>query len=300
MAKPLRIFWLHALTPLHVGTGQGVGFIDLPVMREKATGWPLVPGSAVKGVRRDAADDGNTDKSLFKAAFGQADPGEGESEQDNAGSLVFTDARLVCLPVRSLLGTFAWVTAPLVLQRLRRNLEAAGEAEELPKKFDIGGEQAHIAEKPFSVLGSEDGKVYLEDLDFPTKSCSTAQSWAEKLAEWIFPGDATWQALFIERFVVLPNDSFNFLCGTATEVNARIRIDQQTKTVAGGALWYEESLPAETILAGMVWCDRVLPKDTATPEDLLGTYCSGELKLQIGGKATIGKGRVRCLFSGGS
>jgi len=299
MTKPLRIYWLHALTPLHVGAGQGVGFIDLPIMREKATNWPLVPGSAVKGVRRDAADDGNADK-VFKAAFGQADPGEGESEQDNAGSLVFTDARLVCLPVRSLLGTFAWVTAPLVLQRLRRDLEAAGQTGELPEEFDIGGEQAHIAGNPSSVLGIDGGKIYLEDLDFAAKNCPTAQSWAKKLAEWIFPDDATWQKLFIERFAVLPNDSFNFLCGTATEVNARIRIAQQTKTVAGGALWYEESLPAETILAGMVWCDRVFPKDAAKPEDLLATYCNGELKLQIGGKATIGKGRIRCLFTGGS
>ena len=299
MTKPLRIFWLHALTPLHVGTGQGVGFIDLPVMRERATNWPLVPGSAVKGVRRDAADDGNADKVLFKAAFGQADPGEGESERDNAGSLVFTDARLICLPVRSLLGTFAWVTAPLALQRLWRDLEAAGKAGELPKAFDMQG-QAHLAQEPSSVLRSEDDKVYLEDLDFPAHPCPVAQTWGKTLAEWIFPGDAIWQNLFIERFAVLPNDSFNFLCGTATEVNARIRIDQQTKTVAGGALWYEESLPAETILAGMVWCDRVFPKDATTLEDLLATYCSGELKLQIGGKATIGKGRIRCLFTGGS
>jgi CRISPR type III-B/RAMP module RAMP protein Cmr4 len=47
------MYWLHAITPTHVGTGTGAGFIDLPIMREKTTGWPLIPGSAIKGVRRD-------------------------------------------------------------------------------------------------------------------------------------------------------------------------------------------------------------------------------------------------------
>jgi CRISPR-associated protein Cmr4 len=60
-----------------------------------------------------------------------------------------------------------------------------------------------------------------------------------------------------------------------------------------GALWYEESVPAESILAGVVWCDRVYPKDApVTPEKLLSTYCK-TVSLQIGGKATVGKGRVR-------
>ena len=26
-----RIYWLHAISPTHVGTGRGVGYIDLPV-----------------------------------------------------------------------------------------------------------------------------------------------------------------------------------------------------------------------------------------------------------------------------
>ncbi len=49
-----RIVLLHALTPLHAGIGQGVGAIDLPIARDVATNRPLVPGSSVKGVLRDA------------------------------------------------------------------------------------------------------------------------------------------------------------------------------------------------------------------------------------------------------
>src|SRR5579862_8429085 len=96
--KPLiQMYWIHALTPIHAGAGAGMGFIDLPIMREKTTGWPILPGTAVKGVVAD--DGGNADErkkdSIRRAAFGIA-----ESSQDgygsHTGSLVFSDARLVC------------------------------------------------------------------------------------------------------------------------------------------------------------------------------------------------------------
>ena len=45
-----KIYWLHAITPLHVGAGRGLGYIDMPIAREKVTSWPYVPGSSIKGV----------------------------------------------------------------------------------------------------------------------------------------------------------------------------------------------------------------------------------------------------------
>ena len=119
------MFWIHALTPLHVGAGRGVGYIDLPILREKVTNLPLVPGSAIKGVFADkhsATDEKRQSDPIFRAAFGISDPRGGAEAGANSGSLVFSDARLVCLPVRSLYGTFAWCTSPLILQRLHRDL----------------------------------------------------------------------------------------------------------------------------------------------------------------------------------
>ena len=50
------------------------------------------------------------------------------------------------------------------------------------------------------------------------------------------------------------------------------------------------------LLAGLVWCDRVYGYSGTTPQQLMDDYCAGECPLQIGGKASIGKGRVRCCF----
>lgn len=303
-----RIYWLHALTPLHVGSGQGAGFIDLPIIREKVTHWPLVPGSAVKGVLADchgATDeergkDSNNGK-LLRAAFGRSDA---DKEKDNAGSLVFTDARLICLAVRSLFGTFAWVTSPLALQRFKRDLDGAKVTEIPTSHCPISDQKIHLPTDAGSVLKLSDGKVYLEDLDFEAQDCDCAKEWGGQLSRWVFPGNSDWQKIFKERFAILPDNSFDFLCEMGTEINARIRIDDEKKTVAKGALWYEESLPAESILAGLVWCDRVFPKALLKPPEgkteqqwLMETYCQKELTLQIGGKATIGKGQTRCIFT---
>jgi len=146
----------------------------------------------------------------------------------------------------------------------------------------------------------------LADLDIarevldPTKPADAAKSeaakkWQVYLTDALFkPGDL-WRAEFQKRFAILNDRFFDYLCETATQVDARIKIDPNRGTVdkEHGALWYEESVPAESILAGVVWCDRVYPNDCGvTRENLLSTYCKSA-SLQIGGKATVGKGRVR-------
>jgi CRISPR-associated protein Cmr4 len=155
----------------------------------------------------------------------------------------------------------------------------------------------------------ESEQIYLEDLDFNATPHPTAYNWADDIAKWAFPNDAAWQFHFKKRFVVLPDSAFDFLCETGTEVHTRVRIDDETKTVADKALWTEESLPAESILAGLIQCERVFQKNgtadaKTSPASLLNTFApvaqngTGEtLLLQIGGKATVGRGQVRCVFS---
>ena len=122
-----KMMWVHAISPIHVGCGFGVGVVDLPILREKATNWPILPGSGLKGVvvARAGASDPDKRENLAQAAFGKPDTRDDKENKDvpaNAGALIISDARLVLLPVRSLYGTFAWVTCPLALRRLARDL----------------------------------------------------------------------------------------------------------------------------------------------------------------------------------
>jgi CRISPR-associated protein Cmr4 len=245
-----------------------------------------------------ATDENRRSNPKLGLAFGRAS--DREANASNAGALVPTDARLVCLPIRSFQGTFAWCTSPLALQMLHRDLFLAGMAD-LP------------AASPFLAEGSvhrtsttkleDNGRIFLEDLDFAGKECATATEWSARLAAWVFPGDEnrTWRNRFVERFAVVPDSVFDFLTETGTEVSARVRIDDDLKTVKPGQLWNEESLPSETILAGLVYCDRVYSRESngVTAADLVGQFATKPLTLQIGGKATTGHGRVRCVFTEG-
>ncbi len=290
-----RPYWIQALTPLHVGSGRGVGFIDLPIMREAVTNWPFVPGSAVKGVLHDHHE--ADDRALFDTAFGK-----GGDEFSNSGSLVFTDARLVCLAVRSFYGTFAWCTSPLALQRLQRDcgMQTPLDAPTVAGLGTMVVPAPGAATPPLSSKLEYGGKAFLEDLDFEIDSQDAATKWAGIIGSAVFAAP-TWRTLFLERFAVVHDDVFSFLCDHATQVDARVRIEQTTGTVAKGALWYEESLPAETILAGLAWCGPVFGKDArgdaSMREQLMKTFCENPVHVQIGGKATVGRGQVRLSFS---
>lgn len=272
-----RPYLLHALSPLHAGTGQAADVIDLPTARYKATGIPFVPGSSIKGVLRDARRAVDHDKT--EAVFGPSD-----DPAAHAGALVVGDARLLALPVRSFRGTFAWTTSPLLLTLAKRDLE--DRALPIPT---ISGRGAHLAR---GSCCAHRGRLYLEDLDLPATESEEATAWAQAVAPLASPGDD----IFTKRFVVVDDDTMAFLWETATQVDARVRLDEKTRTVVDGALWLEESLPPESLLIGVLAADRSRrPRVDMKPDDVLGFALPSEEVHQLGGKATTGRGRCRIV-----
>lgn len=286
-----RLYFMHALSPLHPGTGQGVGVIDLPIAREKATGIPYLPGSSVKGVLRDAMQNGGRNgavKSLFGPDTGNA--------AEHAGAAQFADARLLLLPIRSLRGTFAWVTSPYLLRRLIRDAAETGLQPPGAPPAPAQRQQALISGEAILYSYSERNLVILEDLDLGAERRDDVARWAEWIGKYAFR-DADEQAMIQERLCVIHDDVLNFLLTTATEVVARIRLQEDSKTVAEGALWYEESLPAETLLYGVIFAQTIGQyRAQQAFVDLAGL--SGKV-FQFGGKATVGRGVCQFQIAGG-
>src|SRR5437870_3789444 len=48
-----KILYIFTRTPLHVGAGSSVGAIDQPIIRERHTGFPVIPATTLKGVFAD-------------------------------------------------------------------------------------------------------------------------------------------------------------------------------------------------------------------------------------------------------
>lgn len=276
-----RLLLIHALSPLHAGTGQGVGAIDLPIAREKATGLPYLPGASLKGTLRAAVDD----PALRQAVFGSEDA-------QHASPAQLADARLLLLPVRSLAGTFAWVTAPYVLRRALRDARDAGRRD-LPAAIPTPALSECAVAGPSSALlvrDGTDGQVVLEDLDLAARPDDGAAAWARWVGRYLFPGEPAWQDYLNERICVVHDDTLAFLLETATEVTARIAMDDATKTARKGGLWYEEALPAETVLLGIVTATRVRAGSAAVFDTIASLTAQ---PLQLGGKATVGRGLCR-------
>jgi len=294
-----QLTFIHALSPLHAGVGQGAGVIDLPIAREKATGIPYLPGSSLKGAIRAFSE---TSKGEQKTSliFGKSDF---QSENSAASLVQFSDQKLLLLPIRSLSGTFAWVTSPFILSRLQRDsahLQMTALADGIPTVENLNSCLIPNDKSALKLqVPNKNSMVYLEDLDLQAQVNSEFEVWARWLGQCIFPTDTRWQTILTTHLCMVHDDLLSFLLTTATEVTARIRLQEDTKTVVKGGLWYEETLPAESILSGIVMATP-LPKYSLTQDEIMQEVNALiQVPLQLGGKATVGHGLCRVTMAGG-
>ena len=288
MTNQTALLLLTSETPLHAGAGQSVDGIDLPIQREVHTHWPCVFGSAVKGALRAHAEQRMASASTAIAdLFGPDHGGAQERDTSHAGALLVGDATLLALPVRSLQSSFKWVTCPQALQRFARTVERLGLPLELPTTAQPARDKA---------LGQGDAKLFLEEFRFEQSPDACIGALAKALAP--LSGGALDEATLLQRLVVVHDDIFSFLAGNATSVQPHIAIDSTTKTVKDGALWFEETLPPETLLYVPLTATASRRKGGAlTAAQVLEQFeqllPAGKNWLQLGGNETTGMGWCR-------
>ncbi|AVP98229.1 type III-B CRISPR module RAMP protein Cmr4 [Ahniella affigens] len=297
-----EVFFLQALSAVHVGIGQAIGAVDLPIARAKATNLPQIPGSAIKGVLRADVDANTAHSSHVSMLFGPES--KNADKEAHAGALAFGDANLLILPVRSWVGVMAYATCPFVLRRYRDDAIRAGGA--LPKEpTSVTSGQAQTAK--VTAIKYDSSKIALDDLELSCKS-EDAEAWADHFAKHLRQSQ-TEQDYFKQHFVILSDEDFSFLSETATEIRARIRINHDRGTVDRGALWYEENLPAETVLWGVLGVGPSrkpeagdaktarVSHDAAAVATTLRQVLKLRHTIQIGGKATVGRGLAQFILS---
>ncbi|MBB1126679.1 type III-B CRISPR module RAMP protein Cmr4 [Thiospirillum jenense] len=272
---------LLAETSIHAGAGQMATAIDLPIQREAHTGWPVIFGSAVKGALRARAEEQKVDW-LF-SVFG---PDVGNAHE-HAGALLVGDARLLLLPVRSLTGHFKWVTCPALLKRFAadaKRLELTAFSIDLP--FDLLADDTVLLPQL-----TKTHVLYLEEFQFNTAERDFSAI-IPVLAKLMGRDDA--EAILNKQLVLVNDDRFNHLAQFATPVNPHICIDNATKTVKPGALWYEETLPPDTLLYVALHAQSARMKGSNQSAAEVLKHVTTELfqrpYLQLGGNETVGMG----------
>ena len=312
MFEAASLLYLYVETPLHAGSGRGLGAVDLPVQRERVTGYPLVQASSVKGKLRAEAHARVSvdDRPKLKAVFG---PESGEGASEHAGAMSPGDARLLLFPVRSLAGVFAWTTSVNVLARFIRDASIIGleVSWALPEAPDVG--RALVASENDLVAGD---KVVLEEFAFTPQRRDEVTAIAEWLAREALPSGSEygyWREKLPLRLAILPENDFRDFTLFATEVATRVRLDNQTKTVESRALWTEESLPTDTLLCAPLqatrarWYEATGEPSAAVPAEWFAEGGARRIlefvagldigRMQLGGGETVGRGTV-CLRYG--
>jgi CRISPR-associated protein Cmr4 len=288
-------------TPTHVGCGQGLGDIDLPVQRSVSTGLPIMASSSIKGVLRQHAPKawactGNEVLVLFGP--------ERDEASKHAGMLTMTDARLLALPVASLQGGWAWVTCLDALRRFRRDaLECVcSGVPDLPPSVKSGRIQASARSELVITASNAEFVVLLESVlnveRQPPNAAGgpvsdPALQWGRYLAAWAFPDDdPEWRESFASRLVIVADDEFRHFATVATEVRARVSLDENRVAKSTG-LWREECVPADSLFWGSIGAQAVVTDAAVNEAIALGEVA--RCQVQIGGKASVGYGCIDLL-----
>ncbi len=258
-----RILHIFTRTPLHVGAGSSVGAIDQPVIRERHTQLPIVPASSLKGTFADLwtdglleeSDNGGNSKKVRVNDKGVRTEaawlfGSDSDKHAAAGALQFSEARLLAFPIRSARGSFVWITSPLLLRRALRDGAIPEEIAPTVDSCRIPSDDLAIFDTGnLDLDGEREGKsvkqIVLEEYTFSRTGNGEAAKLGEVFAR-LLPGDPVWGEIQ-DRLVVVSDGMMSYFAKNACEVAQHIRINDETGTADGGALFNQENVPSETM-----------------------------------------------------
>jgi CRISPR-associated protein Cmr4 len=264
---------LIAETSIHCGAGRSTGIIDLPVAREAATDYPFIPGSGFKGSLLDRARELGWDAEQCDEVFGKP---------DNAGRLMVSDVRLLLLPVRSMTGAYRWVTCPLVLERYRRDLGRCGiTPPSLTTQNLAQGATAGVL-----TAGKREEKLLLEEREFSIQG-PCPDGICEVVAPLIRHEET--RLRLPRQLAIVSDDDFGWFCRYALPIQARNQLKKDTKE--SNNLWYEESLPPDSVLYALAVARR--PEAEGVPAQL---FPASDSYLQLGGNETVGQGWMAVMI----
>lgn len=308
MATKYSTYILHCQTSIHAGDGTSTGTIDMPIQRERTTGFPVLRDSTTRGSIREhfetpllpnlkklkkKTSDNNVETALtndektalknFHATFGYRENG------DKASAISVLPARLLFFPVRSFKGVFAYVTCPFILKRFIKEMKLF-----YPEKsIDIQQESLQVAENEAHAsanLKINDTTIGLEEFLFEVKD----ESFDLKPILELFDKENTINRL--EEHIAIINDTqFAYFTRLFTEKVTRNKINIEKGVADDTGLFNEEFLQEESILYTTFgfaneFSDK---KERLTDKDLQTYFDTNFTSLfQLGGDKSVGKGLI--------
>ncbi len=281
------LMMLYALTSIHVGSGDDLNYIDLPIQREKHTNFPKIEASSLKGSVRQAMGDSEE----VNAILGNKENG------DIASAVSLSDARLLFFPIKSAKGIFAYATCPFAIKRFMSDCKIVGITDFEQDNFNwLSGEKSCVVPCKSAIVFNNES-VVLDEYVFLVEANENLKKFSEiiktNLPELI-------DSDFLSRVILINDDNFKFFVTNSTEVVTRIKINGDSGITEDTALFTQENLPPESILYSLLFfSDSKIPQknngESIPPQEVRKKFDKlfADEIFQIGGDMTLGKG----LFS---
>jgi len=201
----------------------------------------------------------------------------------------------------------------LLLARLNRSLALAG----IKVDWEIPSLESGCCRMRNPDLLT-DSKLALEayELDGQLDADNSLGAIADWLAQYALP-DTTGYDYFREKLktdlVLLSDDELHYFVVNSTVVEPHVKIDDVSGTADGGALFYTENLPPESLLFTVLMAsqERYKRGDSADnrldASQIMNALVNGNENcqalqsrmVQFGGDATTGRGQIVCTIVGG-
>lgn len=250
-----KLYLLNCITHMHVGSGDSnYGVIDKLIQRDPTSDNPSIYASSLKGAFREYYK--STSPTDTDAIFGK----------ENKSSIVFHQASLISLPVRSNVRAFYSMTSPMAINEILNQMEIMGianttliaELTNLKNAVQLG---------KAIVINDATSNICIEDFETPINTTLVISH--------------NLKSILGENIVLVDDEQWiEYVSDYRLPVIARNNLENgQSKN-----LWYEQIIPRAS---KFVFACNSIPGHDCTP---LFAKMDNNLRLQIGANATIGYG----------
>ncbi|MHB8581517.1 MAG: type III-B CRISPR module RAMP protein Cmr4 [Ignavibacteriaceae bacterium] len=268
-----KMLLIETLTNTHVGSGDThFGIVDKLIQRSPVTLIPVIHSSGIKGALKDHFELIDQFKPKIKTLFGE----DGTDKNSFPGRLIFFEANLLTVPLRSSRKVFYHSTSPYVIKEYLSNIQDFTNKAYNTDLINNWLGTFNFNEK--TAFYTFDNILHPEIEDF---RCDKKGVINKEIKEEI----KKLTGIDLEDIALFNNDFFKKICERSLPVIARNRIDEEGQSEN---LFYEEVLPRKSKLYFILGDENNLLKRDY--DDLINVLTDKETIVQFGGNYSVGYG----------
>ena len=252
-----NMYMIETLSNMHVGSGDTLfGIVDNLIQRSPVTGVPVIHSSGLKGALREYFE--NQLAAELNELFGDPVDNKPEKQDDlknSPGHLIFFEANMITLPLRSNQNVYYNCTSEEVL------LDYLSFMKDFVKN-DLNYDEIKDNFLKSMSLDSYDFYYFNDAVDLEIEDYTKGKKYPTDLPGTIKTFLLDFCKIDVEHLAIFNSTLFSRICMDSIPVIARNYIKDDGTS---GNLFYEEVVPRKTKLYFVLGCDSYLNQENKIP-----------------------------------